>query len=133
MHISRLAPLPAAAVVLGLALAPAAEARTVTVTSAARPVTLKAGDRLVVRVAENPSTGYSWKTVSKPAFLKRVSTAYEPDPAPDGTAGAGGRRTFTYVALRSGTGTLFLLYRRSFAPKDSPKAFKLKVTVRRAR
>jgi len=118
-------------VAAALAFAPAAQARTVTVTSSGKSITVKKDDRIVVIVAENPSTGFSWKTIKKPSFLKQISSSYKADvvageqPLP----GSGGKRTYRYRATAKGIGTLKLRYQRGSDPSGA-RNFSLKVTVK---
>lgn len=116
--------------VTALVAVPAAEAKTVTVKTTGKAISLKVGDKLVVNVAENPSTGYAWKTTSRPSFLTQVSTKYTPTPVAEGVAGSGGRRVITLKAVRKGKGTLKLVYRRSFDPSADDQRFTVKVTVK---
>src|SRR5580765_2579593 len=67
-------------------------------------VSLVRGDKLQIKLASNPSTGYSWKilTVTR-SMLKPVSSTYK------GTArlpGAGGAQTFVFRGLARGTSQL---------------------------
>jgi inhibitor of cysteine peptidase len=118
------------AVAAALAIAPAAQAKTVTVKTTGKSVNLKVGDKLVVSVAENPSTGYAWKTTAKPSFLKLLTSKYTANPVASGVVGGGGRRVLTYKATKKGSGTLKLVYRRSFAPSADDQKFTVKVTVK---
>jgi len=124
-------------VVIGaLAVVPAAYARTVTVRASAHLATLRVGDRLVIDLAENPSTGYAWKTLTRPPALRFRSSRYAATapPSPPGSpalVGGGGRRTFTYGAVRQGSGRLTFVYQRSFAPSATDKKFVVRVFVKR--
>jgi inhibitor of cysteine peptidase len=125
--------LAAVGLAASLAIAPAAQAKTVTVTKAksGKSVVLKKGDRLVVRLAENPSTGYSWRTSSKPAFLRMISSKYvapKADPSAPPVAGADGTRVYAYSAKAKGKGTL----RLSYVPPGTgaSTSFSLKITVK---
>jgi inhibitor of cysteine peptidase len=116
-----------------LALAPAAQAKTVTVTKArsGKSIVLEKGDKLVVKLDENPSTGYAWKTLARPAFLKLISSKYvapESDPSAPPIVGAGGTRISTYSAKTKGKGTL----RLSYVPPGSGASgsFLLTITVK---
>ncbi len=105
--------LAGAVVITTLLTASAAEAKTVTVTGSKNggAVTLRKNDRLVVRLSENPSTGYSWRTLSKPSILKAAGSRYVAPPSSgDGppVVGAPGVRVFTYVARGKGAGLLKL-------------------------
>ena len=105
-------------------LAPAAPARTVVVTNAnnEKSVTLAKGDTLVVRLASNPSTGFSWSVVYDPngPLAPLGKTRYTPAPHPPHILGGGGTAEFRFTVLQSadsGEGEwLRLLYLRPFAP-----------------
>jgi len=59
-----------------------------------RVVTVAAGQQIVVRLPENPTTGYRWEP---PAGVKVVADEYR---SPGGRAmGAGGERVFTLAAI----------------------------------
>jgi inhibitor of cysteine peptidase len=132
-RVSRAGALLGSTLAATLLVVPAAQAKTVTVTAAksGKAIVLKQGDKLVVRLAENPSTGYAWKTLAKPAILKVSSSRYVAPPSSgDGppVVGAGGTRVLTYVARRTGTGTLKLRYTGPTGADGG--RFTLRVTVR---
>ncbi len=133
MSLSLKSAVAATSLVSVLALPAAASAKTVTVTASksGKSVTLAKGDKLVVTLAENPSTGYSWKTVTKPAFLRQLSSKYAPNKVDSDVplVGGGGKRTFTYAVLRKGSGTLKLRYVPP-SPDGSGTTFTLRVTAR---
>jgi inhibitor of cysteine peptidase len=111
--------------------ASSANAHTVTLTSDRKTeVVLKTGDTLVISLASNPSTGYSWEaTSSDPDVVSpKGSTNVRPKNAPPG---AGGRQNLSFLAVKAGTATLTLVYDRPFA-KGSPgnKTVVYTVTVR---
>jgi inhibitor of cysteine peptidase len=68
------------------------EAVTITEADAGRTVSVTPGQHLVLRLPENPTTGYRW---SVPAGVSVVSDTYE---AGGTQAGAGGQRVLTLVA-----------------------------------
>lgn len=104
-----------------------AQAKTVNATIKTKSVTLKKGDKLVVKLDENGSTGFRWAHVKRPAVIAFVSSKLT---GPSSVLpGAGGVRTFTYKAARTGTGTLKLEYRRSFSDEVA-KTYTLKVKVK---
>lgn len=93
-------------------------------------VELRAGDRLEVILAGNPTTGYTWEqTAGDPAILK---LAGEPSYTSESTlAGAGGTYVFRYAAVAPGETTLTLIYHRSFEPDVPPlKTFTAPIVVR---
>jgi predicted secreted protein len=128
---------PTAVLALSLAafalLAASASAATITVTKAnnGKTVTLKKGDKLVVKLAANATTGYAWKVKSvDKTVLEPVSSKYVPSPNPKHLVGAGGTYKLTLAARSAGSTTLKLIYVRSFEPNKPAGSFKLGVTVK---
>ena len=78
--------------------------------------TLSLGDELLVRLAENPTTGYRWQfSQSGAGVLRLVDDRTEPGgggglPAP----GAAGHRVVRFVADSSGAVELVAVQRRSW-------------------
>jgi predicted secreted protein len=85
------------------------------------------GDRFVVALESNPSTGYQWTATSSDAgVVELVGDEYV---RPDTTlVGAPGTKRFFFDAVAVGTATLQLRYARSFQP-DDPDARELTYTV----
>jgi inhibitor of cysteine peptidase len=91
-------------------------------------VALDVGDRLIVTLEGNPTTGFTWEVDGTvPANLVQLG---QPLFVADSDAiGSGGTFTFRFEAVASGSGTLRLIYHRPFetvAPEDS---FEVTVTV----
>lgn len=103
--------------------------RTVKVSEAdaGRSIELRAGDRLEVALAGNPTTGYSWAVTAKdPAVLSQVG---EPAFKPDSTLiGSGGTVTTGFQAQGEGRTVLRLAYQRSWE-KDVPAIKTFEVTI----
>ena len=100
----------------------------VTVTSAQNggAVTVGAGDTVIVRLPENPTTGYRWQVVAGGAPLGDDFM-----PASSGAAGAAGERVLRFSAPASGVMTLELDSRRAWEAGATPQArFAVTVTVR---
>ena len=71
----------------------AATPPSVTVTEAdqGNDIEVPAGGTLIVRLSENPSTGYGWHYVAAPGSLFRLAAhAYSPAAAAPGSVGGGG-------------------------------------------
>lgn len=75
------------------------------------------GDSILLRLPENPTTGYRWETeffdntiLGSPT--SDFSTSGEP------TVGAGGMRTFTFEAHSPGETTLRLILKRGWETKQ---------------
>jgi inhibitor of cysteine peptidase len=94
-------------------------------------VELAVGERLVVRLDGNPSTGYTWEVQEGAGtVLAQIGEAeFEgSDPALDGS---GGTLTLTFEAARAGTTTLVLVYHRPWEADVEPvDTFTVTVTVR---
>jgi inhibitor of cysteine peptidase len=94
----------------------------VTVT-ASGPVSVKVGQTLVVTLASNPSTGYSWAISTAPdsAVLTQdgdiTYTATNPDVV---MPGSGGSETVRFTATAAGTTTVVLDYRRPWETDVPP-------------
>jgi predicted secreted protein len=78
---------------------------------------LRVGERLVVRLDENPATGYIWNhSVSPPDALQGVDSRMEAgSPLP----GAGGTRRLIFLATRPGTALVTLTKRRPWEPQTA--------------
>ena len=78
---------------------------TLTEADAGRTVPVSPGEHVVVRLAENPTTGYRW---SVPMGLQVAADTYERG---GGAVGAGGQRVLTLVAPAQATQAEFRLQR----------------------
>lgn len=87
---------------------------------AGKTVELRAGQKLVVVLEGNPTTGYTWET--QPGLDESVlKPAGEPEFKPDSNAvGSGGKMTMTYEGLKPGEVTLTLLYHRPWEQNVDP-------------
>lgn len=80
-----------------------------------RSVTLHRGQTLAILLQGNPTTGYQWTLAyHNPAFLRELSSTYEPD---SDAVGAGGTYTFRFEALQEGLTSLALHYQRTWEPE----------------
>jgi inhibitor of cysteine peptidase len=95
-----------------------------------KTIDLAKGGTLVVQLASNPSTGYSWAVKGDPFPLKLVSSDYKQEDQ-SGKIGAPGTEQYRFEATNAGTSTLKLLYRRPWEKHVAPaKTFTLNVKVR---
>lgn len=78
-----------------------------------RQVSVRAGDRIVLRLPENPTTGYRW-TGEIPVFLRVTRDANEPGFAP----GAAGFRVLELVAEEPGRAEVSLACGRAWEPTE---------------
>jgi inhibitor of cysteine peptidase len=95
---------------------------------AGREVTVATGDRLVLRLPENPTTGYLW-TWEDTGALEVTRDETEAGTAP----GAGGTRVLEVTAVEPGRAALELTSRRAWDLTTPPNdRFVLTVEVRPA-
>lgn len=91
-------------------------------------VSLNGGERLMIALPGNPTTGYGWEAVEEPAFLARIEGL--PYRADSHLIGSGGVFYFRYQATEAGAGNLSFAYRRSWEATPPEKTFTLTVIVR---
>lgn len=92
---------------------------------------LRPGDRLVVNLAGNITTGYNWEAQPAPDenVLKQVG---EPEFKADSSAvGSGGQITLTFEAVSAGQAQLNLVYHRPWEKDVAPiESYQVNVTVK---
>ena len=130
MHGRTLIAAAAATAAAALALAAPAAAKQVTVTAAdsGSRVELRPGDRVRVALSANPTTGYSWKFVARPArsIAELIRSTYrEPDQS---MPGAGGKQVYVFRARGNGTTGLETVYRQ-VGSNDVGRRFRLTIHV----
>ena len=99
-----------------------------------KQIELRQGQVLVITLASNPTTGYSWAAAAVDTALlaQAGDPVYRgPDDQQTPLVGAGGSETFRFTASAAGSTTLRLEYRRPWE-KDQPAAqtYTLQVVVR---
>lgn len=92
-------------------------------------VTLDKGGKLTVRLASNPTTGYSWRVARMDAAVLRQDGEPGYAPTAPGLVGAGGFEMFMFTALRAGETELVLEYVRPWEKNPAAKLFRLKIRV----
>jgi inhibitor of cysteine peptidase len=75
-------------------------------------VHVRVGDEVVLRLPENPSTGYRWQLEPPHGSLELADDAYVRPR--DGAVGSGGERHFTLRATNSGQAEIQLRLARSW-------------------
>jgi inhibitor of cysteine peptidase len=99
-----------------------------------RTVALSAGQVLVISLASNPTTGYSWEMAEGDAAVVQQVGEVEFSPsAPVGEplVGSGGTETFRFEAAGQGQTTLTLVYHRPWEKGVEPlETFSVEVVVR---
>ena len=93
-------------------------------------VPAKVGDRIVISLDANPTTGYTWQQVPglDTSVVSYVSEDYEQAPAASPVVGGGGTDTWTFQAVGEGTTTIALGYQRS-GDTTAAESFTVTVTV----
>lgn len=90
-------------------------------------ITLQVGERLDIRLAANPTTGYQWEVAEGDSAV--MKQAGEPEYKADSEAlGSGGAMTFLFSAAGAGRTNLQLIYHRTFE-KDTPPLKTFEVTA----
>ena len=121
-------------VAAGLWLTGCASAGDVTLgeRDAGKTVTLVVGEKLEIMLASNPTTGYSWQVVDDAGGIVSLSAdpEYVQDPGPE-VVGRGGAERLSFVAKKTGTGSILLEYRRPWEKNVEPeKTFEVPLRVR---
>ncbi len=94
---------------------------------AGRQVELAVGEKMLVTLASNPTTGYQWDLAEMDeSVLAQLGTEYDSD-SPQ-LIGSGGEETFTFEAVGVGETALQLIYHRPWE-EDVPPVETFTVTV----
>jgi predicted secreted protein len=78
------------------------------------------GESFDIRLAANPSTGFSWELGAPldEAVVRSVGTAYVPKEG--GAVGGAGTARWTFEGVAPGRTTIVLVYRRPWEPEVAP-------------
>ena len=91
--------------------------------------TVRVSDTLIVELAGNPTTGYSWSVASMDQdVLNLEDDDYTPDLA-ERRIGAGGVYRFTFLAKRAGQTDIHLIYKRAWESGLPDDEFTVTVVV----
>jgi inhibitor of cysteine peptidase len=96
-------------------------------------VKLALGGELIVALASNITTGFSWSVgdQSAPQLELKGEPRYVPPGSTTPVVGAAGTQVFTFEAKSTGTAKLVLEYKRPFEPGVAPeKTFSVTVEIR---
>lgn len=85
---------------------------------AGKSIDVRPGDTIVVRLPENPTTGYEWTLDSADDEIVGLRDS-DFNLSPTVTMGSGGTRTFTFGAKEPGTSRIRLKYWRSWEGDNS--------------
>lgn len=94
-------------------------------------VEVKPGDKVIISLAGNPSTGYSWEAQDLDSSI--FEQIGEPEFVSDNTdlVGSGGMITLTFKALRTGSTNLTLVYHRPWETDIEPiDTFSVSIAVK---
>jgi inhibitor of cysteine peptidase len=101
-----------------------------------KTIALNRGDKLVISLPSNPSTGYVWELASDgaPATHRAGEPSFHPaNPQADALPkpGAPGRQLFEFVAASSGAGNIEIHYIRPWEKNAAPaRSYSVKADVR---
>ena len=85
-------------------------------------MTVAKGKDIVVRLAGNPTTGYSWKVgeITGDAVKSQGDPAYEPTKTAQRMVGSGGTFVFKLQTVKAGKSTVKLEYARPWEKGTAP-------------
>lgn len=103
--------------------------RLVDETASGQQMILREGERLMIALPGNPTTGYEWEVENEPTeIVRRIDgPGYRSSST---LIGAGGTFYFRYETINSGQGELTLVYRRPWEALPPENTFFLAVVVR---
>jgi predicted secreted protein len=110
----------------------AAAAITLTAADSGKTVKATVGQTIVVKLKGNPTTGYSWAVTNAggPALAAVGKIDFKSGAKPGGMVGVGGMFVATFKAVRTGTATIELQYRRPWEKGKAPaETFKADIVV----
>ncbi len=97
-----------------------------------KEITVNKGSAIVIKLPSNPTTGFDWYIRQLPENLQQEGAkTYIPSKSDKNLLGAGGTTEFKFKAVKSGEGTLILIYKRNWEGVTSKnKQFEVKINVR---
>ena len=87
---------------------------------------VRIGDLTIVRLPENPTTGYRWQPDPDDVRLKLVDDRFEGAEVP---RGAGGERVLVFEAVGAGSARLHCAMRRSWGSGEPAEEFSVELDV----
>lgn len=90
--------------------------------------TIPVGGSFSIKVASNPTTGYSWRCICTPKEYVIVTNKYKSNDDQEKTVGSGGTETFTITATKPGTVECILEYGRPWDPQSYGNIKKYRIT-----
>jgi inhibitor of cysteine peptidase len=84
------------------------------------PQTVRVGQEVVIRLTENPTSGYAWEVrQSGSGTVRVIEDRYEP--GGQGRVGAGGQRIVRLLGEQAGQVQLELVHRRPWEPDSAAR------------
>lgn len=90
-------------------------------------LSLRVGDVVVLRLAENPTTGYRWEIATTQGFELEADDYAG---APGGPPGSGGERALRFKAVAAGGGRIEAALRRNWEPALLSRSYTVKAEIR---
>jgi inhibitor of cysteine peptidase len=108
-----------------VACAPVAEVYT----DPAETIEVKVGERFIIALDSNPTTGYTWHEDFDKSFLELVGHEYERSLAGEGLVGAGGTESFDFKALKEGDTEVTMVYKQGWEGGSVGDEYVFKVSI----
>lgn len=102
-----------------------AEIKALDAAQSGQEIILHTGDKVSVRLEENPTTGYGWQFFWEPetqTIAGDIRENYTPDEVEEGMVGAGGIKTYEFTVADEGAATLSGYYYRPWEKLDKDTA-----------
>ena len=95
-------------------------------------VELKVGQRVIISLESNPSTGFGWHVpfVDEGVLTQVGEVEFTQGEEAEGLVGAGGIESLTFEAVAKGTTTLTLNYDRSWESVAPEQTFTLTIVIK---
>ena len=105
-------------------MADASDNKVIKATDNGKTISLKTGDTFILKLQENPSTGYSWQ-LNLSQGLRILCDKYIQNPAPQGIVGVPGTHLWIIKAITQGNKHVIGVYKRPWITGTSKtvKAF----------
>ena len=81
-------------------------------TDAGQEIEIGVGNRFIIALESNPTTGYQWEANFNESFLELVLDEFETGETEEGMVGVGGEQKLTFEGLKTGETELTLTYKR---------------------
>ncbi len=94
-------------------------------------ISVNAGDTFTVKLDENPTTGYQWSyTISDENIVEISQDEYVADTHSGEMTGAGGVRSFTFIAKAKGNAVITMVYERSWEKSEDDEKISFQIDVK---